>query len=143
MTSCLCFCSVQTDAWFELISVVMDMAIWHTKHAAVIAASDRWATCCHRNSNQLYSYHFLSFHISYPPISHPLPSHFTSLTLPFHIPYPPISHPSPSHFTLPFHLPISPSHFTLLFHIPHPPISHLSSSHSVSHWTKQRTCTEA
>ena len=37
---CVCTCSVQTDAWFELISVVMDMAIWHTKHAAVIAASD-------------------------------------------------------------------------------------------------------
>lgn len=39
--SVVCTCSVQTDAWFELISVVMDMAIWHTKHAAVIAASDR------------------------------------------------------------------------------------------------------
>ena len=102
MTSCLCFCSIQTDAWFELISVVMDMAIWHTKHAAVIAASDRWAICCHRNSNQLYSYHFLLFHIPHLPIS---PSHFTYLTLPFHISHPPISHPSPSHFTsliLPF-----------------------------------------
>lgn len=33
-------CSVQTDAWFEVISVVMNMAIWHTKHAAVIAGSD-------------------------------------------------------------------------------------------------------
>ena len=33
--------SIQTDAWFEVISVVMQMAIWHTKHAANIAASDR------------------------------------------------------------------------------------------------------
>jgi hypothetical protein len=32
--------SVQTDAWFEVISVVMNMAIWHTKHAALKAASD-------------------------------------------------------------------------------------------------------
>ena len=33
--------SIQTDAWFEVISIVMQMAIWHTKHAANIAASDR------------------------------------------------------------------------------------------------------
>jgi hypothetical protein len=32
--------SVQTDAWFEVISVVMNMAIWHTKHAAHKASSD-------------------------------------------------------------------------------------------------------
>ncbi len=31
---------VQTDAWFEIISVVMQMAIWHTKHAANISSSD-------------------------------------------------------------------------------------------------------
>ena len=32
--------SVQTDAWFEVVSIVMQMAIWHTKHAAHIASSD-------------------------------------------------------------------------------------------------------
>ena len=32
--------SIQTDAWFEVISIIMNMAIWHTKHAANIAASD-------------------------------------------------------------------------------------------------------
>ena len=41
LTFLVCF-SIQTDAWFEVISVVMQMAIWHTKHAANIAASDRW-----------------------------------------------------------------------------------------------------
>lgn len=35
-------CSVQTDAWFEVISIVMNMAIWHTKHAALKASSDRY-----------------------------------------------------------------------------------------------------
>ena len=43
---CVCVCvsprSVQTDAWFEVISVVMDLAIWHTKHAAQKASSDRY-----------------------------------------------------------------------------------------------------
>lgn len=38
---CVCCFSIQTDAWFEVISIVMQMAIWHTKHAANIAASDR------------------------------------------------------------------------------------------------------
>ncbi len=33
--------SIQTDAWFEVISVVMQLAIWHTKHAAHIAMDDR------------------------------------------------------------------------------------------------------
>lgn len=33
---------MQTDAWFEVISVVMNMAIWHTKHAAVKASNDRY-----------------------------------------------------------------------------------------------------
>lgn len=32
--------TLQTDAWFEVVSVVMQMAIWHTKHAATIATSD-------------------------------------------------------------------------------------------------------
>ncbi|XP_064402696.1 BRO1 domain-containing protein BROX-like [Halichondria panicea] len=32
--------SIQTDAWFEVISVVMQLAIWHTKHAAHIAMDD-------------------------------------------------------------------------------------------------------
>lgn len=33
--------SIQTDAWFEVISVVMQMGIWHTKHAANMAMNDR------------------------------------------------------------------------------------------------------
>ena len=39
--------SIQTDAWFEVISIVMQMAIWHTKHAANIAASDRCVAIIH------------------------------------------------------------------------------------------------
>ena len=39
--------SIQTDAWFEVISIVMQMAIWHTKHAANIAASDRCVAITH------------------------------------------------------------------------------------------------
>ena len=39
----LACCSVQTDAWFEVISIVMNMAIWHSKHAALKASSDRYA----------------------------------------------------------------------------------------------------
>ena len=33
-------CSVHSDAVFELVSTVMNVAIWHTKHAAVLAGKD-------------------------------------------------------------------------------------------------------
>ena len=33
-------CSVHSDAVFELVSTVMNAAIWHTKHAAVLAGKD-------------------------------------------------------------------------------------------------------
>ena len=42
MKQILSDCSVQTDAWFEVVSVVMNMAIWHTKHAALKASDDRY-----------------------------------------------------------------------------------------------------
>ena len=36
------FSSIRSDAWFEVVSVVMEMAIWHSKHATVVAASDKY-----------------------------------------------------------------------------------------------------
>ena len=35
-----CSSSIQSDALFELISVVMNLAIWHTKHATHVATTD-------------------------------------------------------------------------------------------------------
>lgn len=34
------FHSVRKDAAFELVSIVMDVAIWYTKHAAAVASTD-------------------------------------------------------------------------------------------------------
>ena len=109
------------------------MAIWHTKHAAIIAASDRWAILLPKKLQSVISYSchctppFSIYSIPHPqhsPIQYLLtlpfhissPSHSTSPTLPFHI-------SSPSHSTSP-HPPI-PHLLTLPFHTPHPPIPHL------------------
>lgn len=40
---CLIFislCSVHSDAMFELVAIVTNMAIWHSKHAMHLASSD-------------------------------------------------------------------------------------------------------
>ena len=34
------WCSVQADAQYELFSIIMNVAIWHSKHGAQLAASD-------------------------------------------------------------------------------------------------------
>lgn len=34
--------SIQADAQFEIISVLVNLALWFTKHAARVSANERW-----------------------------------------------------------------------------------------------------